>query len=84
MIEGDDIKTIMDLYHKSLLGGHIGIEKMQKTISKFYKWENMNKTIENYVKNCPICEKTKFTINTKIPMEISSCMITHILILWVQ
>lgn len=44
----------------------------------------MNKTIENYVKNCPICEKTKFTINTKIPMEISSCMITHILILWVQ
>lgn len=72
LIEEDDIITIMDLYHRSLLGGHIGIERMQKTVSKFYKWENMNKTIENYVKNCSVCEKTKYTGNTKIPMGISS------------
>lgn len=72
LTEKDDILMILDLYHKSILGGHIGIEKMMKTISKFYKWNNMTNDIKKYVKNCDICEKTKVTTNTKIPMSISS------------
>lgn len=72
IIEKQDISDILDLYHKSLLGGHIGAGKMFNTISKFYKWENMAQTIRDYVKKCEICEKTKFTTNTKIPMQISS------------
>lgn len=46
IIEKEDIKTILDLYHKSLLGGHFGVDKMQKTISKFYKWNNMTNDIK--------------------------------------
>lgn len=70
--EKDDIETIMDLYHQTLLGGHLGIEKMYKTISKFFKWNGMTNDIKNYVKKCPVCEKTKVITNTKVPMEISS------------
>lgn len=62
----------MKLYHKSLLGGHIGRDKMYKTISKFYKWDNMIEDIKNYVQKCPVCEKTKVITNTKVPMQISS------------
>lgn len=72
IIEKTDIEAILDLYHKSLLGGHFGIEKMLKTISKFYKWNGMSIDIKNYVSKCELCQKTKVTTNTKIPMHISS------------
>lgn len=70
--EREDIEMILDLYHKSLLGGHVGRDKMSNTIKKFYKWENMEQTIRDYVKKCAVCEKTKTTVNTKVPMQISS------------
>lgn len=70
--EREDIEKIMELYHKSILGGHVGGEKMYKTISKFYKWNNMVDDIKKYVKSCSICEKTKVITNTKVPMQISS------------
>lgn len=70
--ERDDINKILDLYHGSLLGGHVGSDKMFKTISKFYKWKNMFQDIKSYTHNCTICEETKITTHTRIPMEISS------------
>lgn len=72
IIEREDIEKILNIYHKSLLGGHIGSEKMFKTISKFFKWPNMQNDIKEYVKKCSICEKTKVIKNIKMPMEISS------------
>lgn len=57
IIERDDIESILDLYHKSLLGGH---------------FDDMANDIKEFVKNCPICEKIKVSTNTKIPMQISS------------
>lgn len=70
--EKEDIEKILELYHQTLLGGHLGAEKMHKTISKFYKWDGMTNDVKNFVKKCPICEKTKTITNTKVPMEISS------------
>lgn len=72
IVEKSDMDKILDLYHKSLLGGHFGAEKMLKTISKFYKWNNMSQDIKKYVSKCQVCQKTKVTINTKVPMHISS------------
>lgn len=72
LIERGDIDKTLDLYHKSVLGGHFGADKMFKTISKFYKWNNMVQDIKNFVTNCETCKRTKFTTNTKMPMQISS------------
>lgn len=72
LTEREDIDMILNLYHKSLLGGHVGRDRMYRTIKKFYKWDNMEQNIRDYVKKCAICEKTKVTVNTKVPMEISS------------
>lgn len=72
-ITNDEEKVkIMKTYHKSMLGGHIGVEKMIKTIKQFYYWENMGEDIEKFVRGCDICEKTKYTTHIKTPMEISS------------
>lgn len=70
--EREDMEKVMDLYHKSWLGGHFGVEKTYKTIAKFFKWENMLQMIKEYIKKCSICEKTKTVTNTKVPMQISS------------
>lgn len=64
-----------------LFSGDIGADKMFQTISQFYKWENMAQCIKEYVKKCAICEKSKITTNTKIPMQISSlgeCLFDHV------
>lgn len=57
------------MYHSN---GHFSTEKMLKTIRKFYVWKNMTTSVQEFVKGCKICEKTKVTTNTKIPMGISS------------
>lgn len=86
--ERDDINQILNLYHKSILGGHIGVEKMIKTIGSFYKWENMTNDVKKFVKECTVCEKTKVTTNNKVPMQISSLenfySTTLTSILWVR
>lgn len=68
----ESINQILKLYHQSVLGGHVGIERMRKTIGSFYKWPSMTNDIKNFVKNCPICEKTKITRHTKMPLQITS------------
>ena len=70
--EREDIDKIMELYHRSMLGGHTGTERMYKTISRFYRWNNMLNDIKNYVKKCEICEKTKITKHERVPLQISS------------
>lgn len=37
LTEREDIEMILDLYHKSILGGHVGRDKMSQTIKRFYK-----------------------------------------------
>lgn len=59
------------MYHKSLLGGHTGIERMKNNIRRFYNWHNLTNDIKNYVKNCEICERSKITRHTKNPMLIT-------------
>lgn len=65
------IQQVLRLYHESMLGGHCGIERMKKTIGKFYKWPTMSKDIIEFVKSCLICEKTKVVKNTKVPLQIT-------------
>lgn len=67
LIEREDIDFILKLYHNNKLSGHIARDKMMKTIS----WNKMERDITDYVRRCPVCEKTKTITNTKIPMMIS-------------
>lgn len=68
----NDINEILRIYHRSILGGHRGVERMINTIRKFYYWPTMTNDIKKYVKNCEICEKTKIHKHTSTPLQITS------------
>lgn len=68
----EQIGLILETYHKTLLGGHVGFERMKNNIRKFYTWKNMTRDIKEYVRNCDVCEKTKIHKHTKPPLQISS------------
>lgn len=70
--EREDIDEVLKLYHTNILSGHFGVPKMYFIIKKYFHWNNMLNDIKEFVKNCPVCEKTKFTTNTKVPMQIST------------
>jgi transposase InsO family protein len=46
-------------YHDSLLGGHQGIERTYHTIRLKYYWRRMYTEIEEYVKSCLDCQRSK-------------------------
>lgn len=74
-VEVNDIYEIQDIlftYHSTKWGGHCGVKRMHETINKMYKWPNMLEDIKKYVKNCEICEKTKYGKATKMPLQITS------------
>lgn len=68
----EQIGSILETYHKTLLGGHVGIDRMKNNIRKFYYWPHMTRDIKNYIKKCDTCEKTKVHRHTKPPLQISS------------
>lgn len=68
----EDINNILETYHTSILGGHVGFERMKNNIRRFYDWHNMTNDIKNFVKNCQACERAKITRHTRMPMQITT------------
>lgn len=63
-------KSILKLYHDSKIGGHQGSTKTYQRIQRSYKWPNMKKDIENYIKSCNLCQLNKSGKSTKMKMMI--------------
>lgn len=68
----EHINEILCTYHKSILGGHRGVERMKNTIQRYYSWPSMTSDIKKYVENCGVCEKTKIFKHTHTPLQITS------------
>lgn len=68
----NDMNEILRVYHRSILGGHRGVERMLNTIKKFYTWPTMKTDIKKYVQECAICEKSKIHKHTCTPLQITS------------
>lgn len=66
------INEIMRTYHKSILGGHRGFERMKNTIRQFYSWPTMNSDIRKFIDSCGVCERTKVHKYTHTPLQITS------------
>lgn len=64
-------KAILKLYHDHKLGGHQGSTKTYQRIKRQYRWPNMKKDIENYVKSCQVCQLNKSGKSTKMAMVLS-------------
>lgn len=68
----EDIKQILNDYHKTPLGGHQGYHRTCKRIQQTYYWKNMFSDISNYIKHCESCQKNKYGKPNKIPMKITT------------
>jgi len=59
--------------HDNPLGGHLGMNRTYYRMKLFITWPGMKKDLEEYVRECEICQKNKITQNeTKLPVKITT------------
>ncbi len=52
------IKLIQEVHDQSSID-HFEILRMMKIIRRYYYWSSMQKTIDRYIRNCYICQRSK-------------------------
>lgn len=64
---------ILQQFHDSELGGHLGINKTLKMVKKQFNWKGINNDVREYINNCTFCQKNKIT-NREVrqPMAITT------------
>ena len=59
--------------HDNPIGGHLGMKRTYDRMKLFTTWPGMKKDLEQYVRQCEICQKNKITQNkTILPMKITT------------
>lgn len=54
------LKTqLMSSFHNSAFGGHSGERSTYKRLQLIFHWPQMKHQVQQYVKNCPVCQKNK-------------------------
>lgn len=49
------LKTLINEFHSTPLGGHSGIKGTVKRIKAVFYWKRMKRYVEQYVKECDVC-----------------------------
>ncbi|KAH9639409.1 hypothetical protein HF086_002098 [Spodoptera exigua] len=62
----------MNDYHLLPSSGHAGVRRMVNTIKRRYYWPSIDKDVQEYVKKCTKCQKSKYFRYIKEPMEITT------------
>jgi len=57
---------LLEIYHDSPLSGHLGYKKTKERIIRNCYWEHLEKDINNWLKSCTTCQKSK--TSTKKPL----------------
>ena len=52
-------KLIIEEIHQGMGGGHFGSKKTLEKVSRNYYWEKMANSIDNFVKSCDACQRSK-------------------------
>lgn len=61
----DTQQRLIEEYHYSTHGGHLGVRKTTLKLKQRYIWKNMSKMVKDYVLNCRQCRLNKQTKHTK-------------------
>lgn len=54
-------------FHEHILSGHLGQKRTYLRLSERFKWKGMYQEIENFVRNCEICQKVKNRVAIQKP-----------------
>nr|GEU37907.1 transposon Ty3-I Gag-Pol polyprotein [Tanacetum cinerariifolium] len=53
--------SVLCEYHDTPNSGHGGVKKMMVGLATMFYWRGMRKSVEEYIKNCRICQQTKYS-----------------------
>jgi hypothetical protein len=59
---------LMQQFHSSPIAGHIGAHKVYLAMRTHYYWPSMEQNITAYVQSCAVCQRTKSTLQPKLPI----------------
>lgn len=77
MGDSNSIRTILlQDYHSSAFGGHSRIRATYQRIKRLFYWPGLKKKVENYIRECPMCQVTK-SENIHIPGLLNPLEIPH-------
>ena len=87
------VHVLLEMYHSSMMGGHVGITKCYQTISQRFYCPNLAEQLRAYITGCHVCQlfkkgkkfdrplKKRVNINvpamTKISMDIKHMPASH-------
>lgn len=54
-------RELMEQFHSSLVGGHEGVLKTFKRMSREVYWKGMKKDITKFIKECQVCQTNKYS-----------------------
>lgn len=69
-------KIILNDFHALPTGAHAGMNRMLRTMQKYYYWPKMEKDVQNFVKKCDACQRYKYSIQKSEPMVVTSTATT--------
>jgi hypothetical protein len=70
--EQEKLALFRDMHDKPL-GAHLGMNRTCDRINLFTFWPGMKQDLEEYIKQCDICQRNQITQNkTKLPMKITT------------
>jgi transposase InsO family protein len=62
------IRPVIQMHHDKVFAGHQGINWTRDLLKLHYYWPNMNRDMEEYVKQCESCSKLKVGKNPTVPL----------------
>lgn len=62
---------IIKEFHDCPVGGHQGLNRTVDRIKLYISWSNMEQDVKEYIKHCEICQKQKYSLETKQELEIT-------------
>lgn len=68
LVVGNDPAIKLHIFkwlHDSAVGGHSGRDATLHRINSLFFWPKMSLEVQNYVRNCPVCQKNKYDLAAK-------------------
>jgi transposase InsO family protein len=71
-ISKEERNKILQEFHEQPVGGHLGMNRTYERIRLYTSWPGMKQEIEDYIRQCDVCQKNKITQRkTKLPLQIT-------------
>jgi hypothetical protein len=65
------VSMVFTYFHESLVGSHLGVNKMINKLGTYFFWEAMNRDIHQRVRACHLCGLSKPAQNSKLGLLMS-------------